>query len=87
MGKDFNDYGLSNDGKWCFQDYSKNRSIMPITIIDGANKHMQKLCDDSYIITKDDFADYVINHPNEFCFENFEKIFKVIEEIVTETNN
>ena len=65
----------------------KNRSIMPITIIDGANKHMQKLCDDSYIITKDDFADYVINHPNEFCFENFEKIFKVIEEIVTETNN
>lgn len=30
------------------------------------------------IITKDDFADYVINYPEEFCFENFIKIYDVI---------
>lgn len=81
MGKDFNQHGLSNDGKWCFQGYNMNRSITPISIIDGANTHMQKLYDDSNIITKDDFADYVINHPKEFDFENFRKIFDVIVEI------
>ncbi len=87
MGKDFNKYGLSNDGKWCFQGFARNSSITPISIIDASNVHMQKLCDDADIISKDDFADYVINHPNEFNFDNFLKIFNVIVEIDNDIRN
>lgn len=78
LGRDFNEYGCSNDGKWFFDGISKNNSITEISIIDGANKHIRKMCGDAMIITKDDFADYVINHPEEFDFKNFIKIFDVI---------
>ena len=87
MGRDFNKYGYSSDGAWCFQNYEKNQSLTPISIIDGANTHMQRLCDEAQIITKDDFADYVINHPVEFNFENFRKIFEVIRAIDTDANS
>lgn len=87
MGKDFNQHGLSHDNKYCFQNFSKNRSITPISIIDGSNDHLQRLTDDACSITKDDFADYVISHPDEFNFENFRKIFDVISEIVADDNN
>lgn len=82
MGKDFNQHGLSEDKMFCFQNYSTNRSITPISIIDGSNNHLQKLSDESLVITKDDFADYIINHPKEFNYDNFTKIFDVISEIV-----
>lgn len=87
MGKDFDSYGLSNDGNWCFQNFSKNQSITPIMIIDGSNTHIQKLNKDAKIITKDDFADYVINHPSEFDFVNFKKIFDVIVDIDDEVQS
>lgn len=87
MGKDFNQHGLSHDNKYCFQNFSKNRSITPISIIDGSNDHLQRLTDDACSITKDDFADYVISHPDEFNFENFRKIFDVISEIVADDHN
>lgn len=86
MGKDFNEYGQSSDRNWCFQNYAKNQSLTPISIIDGTNIHMQKLCGEAQIITKDDFADYVINHPTEFNFANFRKIFEVIRAIDAEDN-
>lgn len=84
MGKDFNQYGLSNDNKYCFQNFSKNNSITPISIIDSSNDHLQNLAEDARSITKDDFADYVISHPEEFNFENFKKIFNVISEIISD---
>ena len=87
MGKDFNSFGLSNDGMWCFQNYTRNDTITPISIIDSSNKHMQKLCDDARIISKDDFADYVIGHPTEFNFGNFNKIYEVLVAIDQEVNN
>ena len=59
MGKDFNQHGLSYDNKYCFHNFSRNRSITPISIIDSSNDHLQKLMDDASAITKDDFADYV----------------------------
>lgn len=87
MGKDFNPYGLSHDNKYCFQNFSKNKNITPISIIDNSNDHLQKLTEDASCITKDDFADYVISHPEEFNFENFKKIFDVILEIATDDEN
>ena len=84
MGKDFNQYGLSNDKKYCFQNFSKNNSITPISIIDSSNDHLQKLTEDACSITKDDFADYVISHPEEFNFENFKTIFNVMSEIISD---
>lgn len=82
MGKDFNEYGVSNDGKYCFQGWSRNNSIKPISIIDGANKHLQQISDGAKIATKDQFAEYVINHPNEFNFDNFINIYELILKIV-----
>ena len=86
MGKDFNSHGLSNDGNWCYQNYERNQAITPIMIIDSSSKHMQKLTDEAHIISKDDFADYVINHPEEFNFSNFKKIFDVIVAIDKDAN-
>ena len=84
MGKDFNQFGLSTDNNYCFQNFSKNKSITPISIIDGSNEHLQKLTKDACAITKDDFADYVISHSEEFNFENFKKIFDIISDIVSD---
>ena len=86
MGKDFNSHGLSNDGNWCYQNYERNQSITSIMIIDSSSKHMQKLTDEAQVISKDDFADYVINHPDEFDFSNFKKIFDVIVSIDQDVN-
>lgn len=86
MGKDFNSHGLSNDGNWCFQNYENNHSITPITIIDSACRHMQKLTDSARIISKDNFVEYVINHPEKFNFANFRKIFDVIVSIDKDAN-
>ena len=87
MAKDFNKFGLSSDGNWIFQKFSQNRSLTPISIIDSANSHLQRASDEARIISKDDFADYVINHPTEFNFDNFKKIFDVISAIITDMNN
>ena len=86
MGKDFNSHGLSNDGNWCFQNYETNQGITPITIVDSACRHMQKLTDSARIISKDAFADYVISHPEKFDFSNFQKIFEVIVSIDKDAN-
>ena len=87
MAKHFNEFGVSADGHLFFQNFSKNTSLTPISIIDSSNKHLQKLDGDARIISKDDFVDYVINHPTEFNFDNFKKIFDVISAIITDMNN
>ena len=86
MGMDFNAHGLSDDGNWCFQNYECNQSMTAITIIDSGSKHMQKLKNEAQIISKDDFADYVINNPKEFDFSNFKKIYNVLVSIDQDTN-
>ena len=86
MAKDFNEYGVSSDGHWIFQNFSRNSSLTHISIIDSANRHLQKHDGEAKIISKDDFADYVINHPDEFNFENFRKIFDVISAISIDVN-
>lgn len=87
MAKDFNEFGMSSDGNWIFQNFSQNRSLTPISIIDSANKHLQRFSAEAKIISKDDFANYVISHPTEFNFDNFKKIFKVITDIIADVNN
>ena len=82
MAKDFNTFGVSSDGHWLFQNFSKNSALTPISIIDGASKHLQELDNSAAIITKDNFADYVINHSSEFDFSNFRLIYDVICNII-----
>lgn len=84
MAKDFNDFGVSLDGHWMFHNFSKNNSLTPISIIDGSSKHLQKIDGSATIITKDDFADYVINNSSEFDFSNFRLIYDVICSIITD---
>lgn len=84
MGKDFDHNGVSNDKMFCYCNFSQNRSITPISIIDASKSQLQKLSDNAVIITKDDFSDYIINHPTEFNYDNFRKIFDVIVEIVND---
>ncbi|MBR0372929.1 MAG: AAA family ATPase [Mogibacterium sp.] len=84
LGRDFNEYGKSSDENWFFEGFSKNKAITPISIIDSSNKHISALNAEAKIISKDDFADYVVNHPEEFDFENFRLIFEVIRDIVIE---
>lgn len=87
MAKDFNEFGVSSDGHWIFQNFEKNNSLTPISIIDSSSKHLQKHDGEAKIISKDDFADYVINHPAEFNFKNFVKIFEVISAIIDDVNS
>ena len=85
MGMDFNDFGASNDGMWIFQNRERNTSLTPLSIIDGSCKHLQRLSKDARVATKDQFAEYVCNHADEFNFENFRKIYDVICEIYQDT--
>lgn len=84
LGGDFDLFGVSNDKNWIFHGFQKNNSITPISIVDSSNKHIARLNEEAKMITKDDFADYVVNHPGEFNFENFRKIFVVISEIISD---
>jgi predicted ATPase len=86
LAKDFNKYGVSADKKWIIQNYQKNNSITPITIIDSQYKHLQQACDNARIASKDTFADYVAKHPEKFDFSNFKKIYDVIVEIKREAS-
>lgn len=87
MGDDFNTYGISSDGNWVYKDFEKNSSITALSIIDKNCKHLQKISDSSQIITKDDFASYVIEHPDDFNFSNFQKIFDIIKSIDDDTHS
>lgn len=85
MGKDFNEFGQSMDGHWVFQDFAKNRSMTELSIVDSSNKHLQRMDNAARIISKDDFADYVVNHPEKFDFKNFKQIYDVISNIIVDT--
>lgn len=81
MGEDFDEYGKSVCGTLIIPGFSKNESMTPIRIIDSSFDKLCDLCDGAKIITKDAFANYVISHPSEFDFHNFELIFSVIKQI------
>jgi len=85
MGKDFNEFGQSMDGHWVFQDFAKNRSMTELSIVDSSNKHLQRMDNAARIISKDDFADYVVNYPEKFDFKNFKQIYDVISNIIVDT--
>ena len=87
MGKDFDKFGKSSDGNWFFVGFPNNNSITPLSIIDSSKKQMNKINDNARIISKNDFADYVMEHPDKFDFTNFKKIFDVICEINADSNN
>lgn len=87
MAKDFNKFGISSDQQWIFQNFERNNSLTPISIIDGSNKHLQRSDDNAKIISKDQFADFVTSHPDSFDFSNFEKIYEVICTIISEVEN
>lgn len=86
MGLDLDGFGVTNDGHWVFQNYMLNNSVTDLTIIDSKNKHIQKISADGKIISKDDYADYVTNHRDEFNFDNFKLIFDVICKIIEDNS-
>lgn len=81
LGRDFSSFGMSTDQKYFFAGYAKNKNIWPCSIIDAANKHISPLCGTSTIASKDDFANYVSQNPQNFKFDNFKKIYEVLKEI------
>lgn len=87
MGNDFDKYGVSRDRKFCFQGWKRNKGINAISIIDAANKHIQEISDDAKIVTKDQFAEYVVNHPEEFNFKNFIRIYEHLRKIARHYND
>ena len=80
MGEDFNKFGVSTDQNWCFQNKEKNKGIRDITIVDSGCNHLQRISESAKIISKNDFADYVISHPMEFDFTNYRLIYLLIEQ-------
>lgn len=80
MGNDFDKFGTSNDGYWSYKNFANNNSISELSIIDSSCPLEQK-DDSSKIISKTDFANYIIGHKDKFNFDNFSKIFDVIKEI------
>ena len=87
MGKDFDKFGKSSDENWFFVGFANNSAITPLSIIDSSKKQLNKINDKAKIISKNDFADYVMENPEKFDFTNFKKIFDVICEINTDSNN
>lgn len=87
MAKDFNKFGISSDQQWIFQNFERNNALTPISIIDSSNRHLQRSDDNAKIISKDQFADFVTTHPDSFDFSNFQKIYEVINTIISDVEN
>lgn len=81
---DFDKFGKSLDGNWVFKDFQSNNSVKRKIIDNSQGNHLQKIKDfaEKFICSKDDFADYVMNHPEEFDFSNFQKIYDVVVDIM-----
>ena len=84
MGNDFDAYGQSSDGNFSYYFKPGYQCIHPLQIIDSSKSQIQKKNANAKIISKDDFADYVTNHRDEFNFENFKLIYNVICEIIND---
>lgn len=82
LGEDFNEFGTSLDGDWSFTGFRLNNAITKISIIDRNNTHVERKSAQGKMATKMEYSSYVMNHPDQFNFENFRKIFEVIKEIV-----
>ena len=89
MGNEFNKYAYTKDNKCCM-----NRSVCgpdKISIIEGSSK--ERVVDPSndkspnYALSKSKFADYILNQQkpfDNFNFDNFLPIFKIIKQILDE---
>ena len=81
LGSDFNEHGVSKDGNYFFEGYARNNNIWRYSIIDEANKHLNRLTANRTCASKDDYANYVSKNPKKFNFENFKKIYEILKEI------
>lgn len=84
---DFDKYGTSNDKCWSIINYAKNKSTNKLRIIDKHYKNLEKKSDDAKMISKDEFAQYVIEHPDIYNVDNFSKIYDLIKRIIEEVGN
>lgn len=73
QGKDFDKYGTSLDKNLFYSGFS-HRNILPYQIVDAGCKHIEKISDEKALCSKNDFAEYVLTHPNEFDFKNFKLV-------------
>jgi len=87
MGEDFKELGVSYDGHWIIPNKEKNTEMTPDFIIDRGYKHLSKIKTEAKMATKNEFADYVCEHPTEFCYTNFAKIFSIVKQIAEAVEN
>lgn len=83
---DFDKYGTSYDKCWSIKNYTKNNNSNPLRIIDKNDRNLEQKSDDAKIISKDEFANYVIAHPEKYNVDNFAQIYNLIKRIVDETS-
>ena len=83
QGKDFDKYGTSLDKNLFYSGFS-HRNILPYQIVDAGCKHIEKISDEKALCSKNDFAEYVLTHPNEFDFKNFKLVYELIYKIIVE---
>lgn len=83
---DFDKYGTSYDKCWSIKNYTKNNNSNPLRIIDKNDRNLEQKSDDAKIISKDEFSNYVIAHPEKYNVDNFAQIYNLIKRIVDETS-
>lgn len=83
---DFDKYGTSYDKCWSIKNYTKNNNSNPLRIIDKNDRNLEQKSDDAKIISKNEFANYVIAHPEKYNVDNFAQIYNLIKKIVDETS-
>lgn len=81
---DFDKFGTSYDGCWSIKDYAKNTNNNALRIVDKNLRGLERKSDAAQIISKDEFANYVAEHPDCFDVANFAKIYDLIKRISEE---
>lgn len=81
QGKNFDEYGVSEDKNYFFDGYANNKSVTSISIIDSGSRHIRSISKKKTIASKNEFANFVKNNPDKFDFKNFKKIYEILEEI------
>ena len=84
LGKEFDEFGKSNDDKFIVKGADKNPISDYNELFSTDNNKLQAISDNARLASKNEFAEYVIENPSEFNFENFRKIFDLIKEICNE---
>lgn len=83
QGKDFDEFGTSLDKKLYYNNFV-HCNVLPYQIVDAGCKRIGRMTGEKTLCSKNDFAEYVSTHPQEFDFKNFTLIYELIYKIIEE---